>query len=178
MAGAVSANHGEFNMRRTRAHLSLAAKGFLLLSLLLMNYCVSAAEAPTDEVLQLCRAQLSSERGAKLVDHWSTKPLPSDFRRAAAFPLKYGNASGWTAYKNPNQTWTIVILLIDPETQERNFVILIKDSNGLIFKEDVFAFEFARSSSEHDGVIGLFFCGKQGPSAEWVWNGTDWKVAH
>ncbi len=177
MVKAVSTHCGELEVRRIHASFSRAARIFSLLSFLLMNHCVSAAEAPTDEVLQVCRAKLSSEKGAKLVDDWSTKPLPSDFRKAAAFALKYGNASGWTAYKNPNQTWTIVILLIDPDRGERSFAILTKDNTGLAFKHDVSAFEFARSSSDHDGVTGLFFCDKTGPSAEWVWDGKDWKVA-
>jgi hypothetical protein len=42
-------------------------------------------------------------------------------------------------------------------------------------KNVVSAFEFALSRGAHDGVTGLLFCNKHGPSAEWLWNGSDWK---
>lgn len=146
-----------------------------LLSLLLTNQCVSAAEAPTKEVLQLCRSQLSSERDAVLVD-WSTGPMPPEYRQAARAALGRDVQAGWLAHNNPNGTLTVVIRLVDPETKERNFAVLIRDKQ-LIMKYNVYAFEFAFSRREQDGVTGLFFCSKTGPSAEWVWNGNDWKVA-
>lgn len=145
-----------------------------LLSSLLTNHCVSA-EAPTKEVLQLCRSQLSSERDAVLVD-WSTGPMPPEYRQAARAALGRDAPSGWLAHKNPDGTLTIVIRIIDPETRERDFVVLVKDRE-VTLKVSVAAFEFAFSKREQNGVTGLFFCSKTGPSAEWVWNGNDWKVA-
>jgi hypothetical protein len=150
-------------------------------ALLLATFSISgslSAEAPTDEVLKICRTKLSSERGAKTVERWSTRPLPSDYRKAAGPALKDMNVDGWIVYKNPNQISTVVIRVVDPETKERYFDILLKNNTSLTYKAGVAAFEFARSSDEHNGMIGLFFCDKHGPSAEWVWDGSDWKVAH
>lgn len=141
-----------------------------------------AAEWPTEQALKVCRRELS-EKGAKLVDRWLTKPLPSDYRTAMLFDLRYGKVDGWTEYKNPNGTSTIVIRTASREPRERSFNILIKNNDGLVkadsgdtFNISVSAFEFARSNSEHNGMTGLFFCGKHGPSAEWVWDRTNWKV--
>jgi len=151
----------------------------LFLAPLLMASTVSiasAAEPPTDEVLQKCRELLSSQRGAILV-HWSTRPLPPDYRRAAGIALRDVTIGGWIAHANPNRALTIIIHMIDPETRETAFVVLVKDERGLVLKDDVYAFEFALSSKERSGMTGLFFCNKTGPSAEWVWGGSNWMVA-
>lgn len=175
MVKAVSAYQRKLKVRRTHARRSLVAKSVLLLASLLMNYCVSAAEAPTPEVLKICRSKLSSESDAILIDQWSTRPLPTDYRQAVRFELRYGVVSGWLTHKNPSGTLTVVIRTVDPETKERSFLVLTKD-RGVTLKHDVYAFEFAFSKREHDGVTGLFFCSKTGPSPEWVWDGKDWKV--
>jgi len=132
-----------------------------------------AAEPATDEVLQECRRALSSEKGAMIV-HWSNEPLPQNYRQAAEFNLRNGTVGGWLAHVNPNRTSTIVIHVIDRDTQEGNFIILVKNNN-VILKDVVFAFEFALSNREHNGMTGLFFCNKTGPSDEWVWDGKNWR---
>lgn len=136
----------------------------------------SAAEPATDEVLQKCRALLSSERGANIVDRWSKRPLPHEYRQVAGVALQNETVGGWIAHMNPNRILTVVIHAFDPETQDGHFVILVKDKRPVL-KDDVSAFEFALSSKEQDGMTGLFFCSKTGPSAEWIWNGVNWKIA-
>jgi len=145
---------------------------------LLMMFVVSsgfAAEPPTGEALQQCRAALSSEKNAIVIDRWSTKPLPHNYRQVAESDLRNETVSGWTVHQNPNRTLTVVIHRLDQETEESSFLILLKDK-GLASKHTVYAFEFALSSREKDGVTGLFFCDKRGPSAEWIWNKDDWKT--
>ena len=144
---------------------------------LLLIFVVSgafAAEAPTEDVLQQCRAALAAEKGAIPVKHWSTEPLPPDYRRVAGAALGQDTVGGWLAHRNPNGTLTIVIYAFDPETRERNFSLLFRDKE-LALKDDVYAFEFALSSRANNGVTGLFFCNKTGPSDEWVWNGNKWR---
>jgi hypothetical protein len=137
-----------------------------------------AAEAPTDKVLKLCRAELAAEKRATPVDRWSTMPLPREYQRAAKASLQDVTMNGWFTHENPNQTLTIVIRALDPETKEISFVILLQDKGkGPILKDSVFAFEFALSSRAQNGVTGLFFCSKTGPSEEWNWGGDNWATS-
>ena len=152
-----------------------AAEIFVLLVMLSTFSSAAAAERASDEVLQLCRAGLASKKDAIVVDIWSTNPLPHEYRQVAAPVLRHDTVSGWITHKNPNGTLTVVIHAFDPETEEGYFVILAKDET-VLFKNDVFAFEFALSSGERKGVNGLFFCSKTGPSNEWVWDGNNWKI--
>lgn len=81
--------------------------------------------------MKACRMELS-EKGAKLVDRWSMKPLPSEYRKAIEFFLKYENVDGWTEYKNPNETSTIIIRKVSRgPPRERYFNILIRNNDGL-----------------------------------------------
>src|SRR6202007_2984879 len=73
----------------------------------------SAAEAPTEEVLQECRALLSSEKAA-IPANWSTKPLPATYRRVAGLALQGQTVGGWIDHKNPNGTSTIAVYAFDP----------------------------------------------------------------
>ena len=149
-----------------------------MLSALVMTCTMSSiasAERATEDVLKLCRSMLVSEKHA-VVPNWSTKPLPQDLRKLAGIALRDSTVAGWTAHRNPNRSRTIVIRASDPETDETSFVVLTGDED-LTLKDTVFAFEFAFSKIDHDGVTGLFFCSKTGPSKEWVWNGADWQVA-
>ncbi|HEX4427120.1 MAG TPA: hypothetical protein VH079_17105 [Terriglobales bacterium] len=134
-----------------------------------------ATELATKEVLQKCRAALLSERKAIMV-RWSKELLPYDYRQAAGVALQNETVGGWITHANPNRALTIVIHAFDSETHEGHFIVLVKNK-GLILKDDVSAFEFAFSRIEHDGMTGLFFCSKTGPSLEWVWGGGNWKIA-
>jgi len=160
---------------RARATRFLLAAG-MLTGALSASFGASAAEAPTEEVLQMCREDLSSKRGAVLIDAWLAKPLPAEYRKAAKFEFRHDTVGGWIVHRNPNGTFTVVIRMIDPETGERHFIFLVKDTR-LALKVDVSAFEFALSRDAHDGVTGLFFCNKTGSSAEWLWDGSDWKIS-
>jgi hypothetical protein len=147
-----------------------------MLLVLLSTVGISAAEAPTEEVIQLCRKALSAEKGAVLIDRWSTKPLPADYQRVAQAALVGTTVRGWLTHKNPNGTISVIIDVIYAETHERSFIVLFRDKK-ILSKRIVSAFEFALSHSSYDGVTGLYFCGKTGPSAEWVWDRGDWKIA-
>lgn len=136
---------------------------------------IASAERATEEALTLCRSMLVSEKHA-VVPNWSTTPLPQDLQKTARAPLGDSTVSGWVIHRNPNRSRTVVIRASDPETEETSFAVLTGDKD-LTLKNTIFAFEFAFSRIDHDGVAGLFFCSRIGPSKEWVWNGADWQVA-
>jgi hypothetical protein len=133
----------------------------------------SLADDSTGRVFQDCRAALSKDSRVILVDHWFTDALPDEYRQAAKTALTDETVLGWVLHKNPNGTSTVVISAFDQETREQSYVVLFKD-NAVVFKNDVYAFEVAFSGKSSGGVSGLFFCGKTGPSNEWIWNGSGW----
>ncbi|WJR76494.1 hypothetical protein [Bradyrhizobium sp. NP1] len=147
-----------------------------VLVLFSISYVVSSAsaEVATEEVHQMCREALSSERGAVQAP-WSTKSLPREYQQDLAFELREREVpKGWIVHRNANGTSTVVVRFVDADTREVSFAILLK-GDRLLHKISVAAFEFAFSSQDHGGVTGLFFCNKRGPSEEWIWDGNDWK---
>ena len=136
----------------------------------------ASAERASDDVIVACRAALSSEKDAIVINASATSPLPQEYRQVAGAGLQDAAIGGWTTHRNPDGTSTIVIHAFDSETKEGHFVVMAK-GNSLAFKQDVYAFEFAFSRRNKSGVTGLFFCSRTGPSNEWIWTGSDWKVA-
>jgi len=147
---------------------------------LLLAACIvcnaSAAEPINTEVLHLCEADLVSEKSALLVAAWANSPLPHDIAQVAKAALGGDVVAGWIKHVNPNRSSTIIIRAVDVEDKELGFIVLFKDRR-IVFKHDVSAFDFAFSRNDHDGVTGFFFCDKDGPSREWIWNGSDWDAA-
>ncbi|MBR0959860.1 hypothetical protein [Bradyrhizobium japonicum] len=145
----------------------------------IITFCssrVGAFEMPTPEDMKLCAAELQSEKGAAPVA-WSRRPLPSAYRRAFGQWLSRSETVElWVVHRNSNGSSTIAARTLSHQPDERGFLVMVADGKRVAKIDGVAAYDFAFSPRETNGVTGLFFCDKNGPSFEWRWAGDDWRV--
>ncbi|RXT36678.1 hypothetical protein [Bradyrhizobium betae] len=158
---------------------SIMKTSILALIVSIMAFCnapVGAFEMPTPEVMKICAAELRSQKGAAPVA-WSKKPLPSLYRRAfGRWLTRTETVELWVVHRNSNGSSTITARTLSHQPEERGFLVMVMDDKRVVKIDGVAAFDFAFSPREANGVAGVFFCDKNGPSFEWLWTGDDWRV--
>jgi hypothetical protein len=157
-------------LKRVRTVVQHVAIFVLALALLNRAFGSDAGEAA-------CRAELVKNRKIAGDERWETSPLPGDVRND--FGRSLGNDEQivrWLAHDNPNGAKTLVIETKSVHDDMNNWLILLRSGSGVAATDLVYALDFAFSKASSNGVNGLYFCGKQGVSPEWIWTGADWRV--
>jgi hypothetical protein len=136
---------------------------------------------------------IASDLGFESCDealHQSTKVIPGETWQRGTLParilsylstLKGGLMDDaivlqWGDRTNPNGSITFIVNMDYPHQEMSDWLLLVDDGHNINLKEFVYADAFAFSKHSSEGVYGLYFCGKDGISHEWVWAGADWKI--
>jgi len=167
----------KFSRRRdvkSRAMKSVLFGAFCL-SLLVIPIAHSCFAAEDDDFgYYACNKEL--ERSGRVsMEKWLSPPIEPHYEAAAKHFTEGASVIRWFKHVNPNSSTTAVIEIREPTDDLGTWIVLYDDGSAVAFKAYVGAVGFGFSKGSSKGVNGLFFCGKQGMSKEWVWDGARWQ---
>lgn len=152
----------------------------VFLFIIIFNFFhLNVGKASSDDIgFNECRSELI--KSGKIIPNndWRVYPTP---KVNPEIDDQDPSLEMWTArrlsFLNKNHTRTIIEEEKNPHEDADMWNVTLVDHEAVRSNISVSAAGVGISKKTNDGVNGLYFCGPQGISNEWIWDGTSWKLS-